>query len=157
MAQINRSSIIQNSADLMNLQSGRDKLPAVSIDNVQPVIEVGPKFSNITRHTSSNATGSVTIFTTPLDKDFYITSAFLTLTKDATSDNVSTGILIYQGGTTRDILNIRSQTTTTLTMVLTNNYSYPIKCDRGTNITLFGTMSAGTMQKEAGITGVLVE
>jgi len=157
MARITRSSIIQKLQDLLGIQTGTDVVATDSSNVVQPVVDIGPNTTTIWKVTSATTTSSVTVYTTPSDKDFYLTYAFLSMTKDATSDNILTNATIVVGGVTLNILAIPSQTTTAWSDQVCVSFPYPIKLDRASIIVLAGTFSAGTMSKRLLIGGYLLE
>jgi hypothetical protein len=155
MVQINRSSVMQQARDILDIPASISNIKDTHT-TIQPVVEIGPKFTTIARHVSSTTTGSSTIYTTPTDKDFYLTYAQLNITKDATSDNVNCNLLATLNAVRR-ILSINTQTTTAGSFNAANSFPYPIKIDRGTNITVNGTFTVGATTKEACIGGFILE
>jgi hypothetical protein len=157
MAQITRSSVIQKIQDIFGIQSGSDAVPTQTTGFVSPVVEVGPKFTTLFRHTSNTTTGILSIFNTPLDKDFYLTYAGMSITKDVSCDNVLLALNVTMGGISRSILILPSQTLTAGSNYMSQSYSYPLKIDRNTGITLSGSFSVGTLAKYGFIGGFILE
>lgn len=157
MAQITRSSIILWIQDLLGLQSGRDIVPSQINNSVQPVVEVGPRQTNLLRNITTASTGLVTIYTTPTDKDFYLTFASFSFTKDVTSDNVNVWIQVVQNGVSRTIMEKPTQSLTASDGQQTHSWPHPIKIDRGTNISLGGVFTAGSLTRKACVGGFILE
>jgi hypothetical protein len=156
MAIINRSSVIQSAADILALQSGKDKLPSISIDNVQPVVEL-VKFSNIARHSSSGGAGTTTVYTTPPDKDFFITSISISVTKNVTCDAILCYGQAFQGGVLRRLVQMDFETVTAESRALSVSFPYPVEIDRNTAISIYINYAAGAAVKSICMTGILIE
>jgi len=79
-------SIVENANRILASKAG-DYLS----DEVQGPVAVIPilPITNIIKTANSSTTGSVTLYTTPTDKDFYLTSLQISLIKDATNDNAT--------------------------------------------------------------------
>lgn len=158
MATITRGSVIQKTQDLLGLQSGSDQIPNQSANIVSPVIEVGPKFSTIMKTNSASTSSNTTlIYTTPTDKDFYLTYACLSATKDAASDNTAVSLFVSVDNSSSRVLFQEMQTLTATSFTNIANFNYPLKLNRGSQILLGGTFTVGTMNKRATIAGFIVE
>lgn len=122
-----------------------------------PVIEIREK--GFTKTAGSTGSGAVTVYTTPTDKDFYICSGYYSISKDATCDSASGPISItyVQDGQTMILLQVPIITLTAQTLTTTTCFPYPIKCDRGTNISMVGTFTAGAMTRVSGVSGFISE
>lgn len=125
-------------------------------NTLTPVIPLTP-IVNLVRHLNKSNTGSTGIYTTPADKDFYLTSAYLSGTADATADNLSYTITATIDGVARDIIKIGKQTTTAGSEQVAQSFFFPIKIDRGTAISLTTTFTVGTTIMAATITGYLAD
>lgn len=159
--QTQNTSIKNNLIDELKLNPAVDTIPSVVNPTIQPVFEVTKKnslsaFSNAVVVSSSAAT----LFTTPSDRDFYLTSASLSLIKDATCDKATGSLAINAtiNGSTRAILSLPTLTLTAQNIAVANNFSNPIKIDRGTAIqrSTF-SFTAGTAAFDATITGYTEE
>jgi len=157
MARVNRALILQNAQDLLLLQSGIDKLPIISKDDIQPVLEVFPKYSNIIKDSTNATSGNQTVYTTPAKGDFYLVAINLEVTKDVTSDLTTVSVTVPLYGTGSTVASLVMQTTTAETHILTQNFPYPIKVDKNSNIVQTGTFTAGTATKRTQIIGLLIE
>lgn len=144
--------------DLLGLQSGAQGIPTELNNNVQPVVEIGPRVSNIIKNFVQTAsTSGSTIYTTPADKDFFVTFSELGLTKDAASDNVQSYIDVMVGGARIVLSPLYTQTTTAGTFHCSTSYPYPLKIDRNSTIRLVTTHAAGTKSAQAIIGGFILE
>ena len=143
---------VKSLIDQTGLQSVNLK-PQIPIkEEIQPCIEIN-KFSYIIASTSySNSTGG-TIYTTPADKDFYITAAALAVIKDATATSTTEALFAYIGGAAINILTIPSLTLTAQTLANNISFAYPLKIDRNTAITASATTAVGNIRYNAMITG----
>lgn len=160
MAEITRSSILQSIADQLAIQQGVNATPRQLGTVISPTFEVGPKYATIVRNGSSVVTGTLSLYTTPLDKDFFITSITHLVKKDVTCDTATgeiSTIGVAVGGVNRKLSQFNSITLTADTYLYQQTFPYPIKVDRGAGINLTGAFGAGVMVKAATITGFILE
>lgn len=159
MAQIHNTETIKRILDEAGIQTSMDDVPTQLASKVVPVLIANPPiFSTIGKDISEGSTGSTTIYTTPSDKDFYLTSMGLAYTKDAVCDNVLVnGRVTNSDGTTVQLILLPSQTTTAGNDHEILPLLYPLKLARSSNISMAGNFTAGTMNKRMFITGYLVE
>lgn len=126
---------------------------------IQPIIPIQRKCTVIKElhHTTS---GAQTLYTTPNDKDFYLTSVLMTIVKDATCDMASNvyNLTAVVDGVTISLGTIAILTLTAQSEVISRDFTIPIKIDRGSSIFLTAnTFTAGTMSRSATICGYTVE
>lgn len=157
MARINRSSVLLWLQDVLGLQSGAQAPPLELEPRVQPTVDINPKISNVIKTFVNSVSGTTTIYTTPSDKDFYLTFAALGLTKDATADLTLSGIQITTDGATKVILPLPLQTTTAESVHIQLSFPYPLKCDRGTTIQMLGSFTVGAASRRGAIGGFILE
>jgi hypothetical protein len=157
MARITRSSILQWVQDALGIQNGADSVPQYLTNQVVPVFDIQPKITNFVTQTTSTATGDTTIFTTPTDKDFFITFATIANTANAASDSVVCSIGVTIGGATRRIMYLVKETTTAGSQNAEMCFTYPIKVDRGSIIRLTKAFTAGATTVNATIGGYTLE
>ena len=141
---------------IFNLRS--DSLSSEVGENIIPVVNITPTI-NIARGISSSVTGSSTVYTTPTDKDFYLTNITMELTCDSTADLTSVSITVTVEGVSRSILVIPKQSLTAVSN-LTNSLNLqtlPLKLDKGTNVLLNKTFTVGTMTGHVQMFGYTVE
>lgn len=144
-----KGSVLFNARELLDLAEPINQ----SQNYIQPVIEVGSKFTDLVKTGGNTTTSNATLYTTPLDKDFILTHAHISLTKDVTSDNTNAYIQVVVGGANVRLTELRLQTLTALSTTCGYNYTIGIKLDRGSAITLIGGFTAGTLTKQATICG----
>ena len=161
MVRINNSELSNELRDVAKIQAGADIIPNILSNQVVPVIDVNPKHSriaNFIRHANTTATGVNTIYTTPANIDTYITSVYLSISKDAANDSGTGSInvsIVLNGATVRiaalSIINLTAQDKS-----IVIPFPIPIKVDNSSTILLSGAFTAGTLTRECGITGYQV-
>jgi len=128
--------------------------------NVVAVVPVTP-ITNIIRTASTNTTAGGTIFTTPDDKDFYLTDVMLSASKNAACDVVIgtyAALQITVNGLTVQISRITSLTATDQNDTVVLNFTFPIKIDRDTIISIASSSyTAGLSSRNATIYGYTEE
>lgn len=122
---------------------------------IMPVIPILPVV-NIVRGVSRSTTGDTTIFTTPTDRDFYLTSYLLDNMSDATADNTFVQFNFTVNGVVRFIRLVKI-TTTASNKIVSGQFNPPILIDRGTGITVGTAFTVGASNTSAFITGYTIE
>lgn len=146
-------TIGEDSVRLFNLKTG-DALGEI-IPVITPVIPIVPRINIIKRASALNAT-SATVYTTPTDKDFYLTNACLSVIKDVTSTSTSSTITAVVDGTTVNILEIASITLTVQENTVSQKWD-GLKLDRGSNINVTNSTNVANIRASACIQGYTVE
>ena len=130
---------------------------------VMPVIDINPKNyrrANICKEGSTTGT-SYTIYTTPTDRDFYLTTIQFTYTKNATADlatNDTLGISLKVNGATQYPIYFSTLTLTAQSDSIAITFATPLKIDRGSVIQLVrGAITAGNVVMSGSITGYTVD
>jgi len=141
----------------LGLQSGSDTIPQYLTSQVVPVFEIEPKITNLMRTSSNTATGASTIYTTPADKDFYLTYYNLAFTKNAASDCTEVWLKAFIGGQNVIVCDFSVQTLTATSNSISCPLPYPIKIDRGTAISTNGSFTVGAMNKSGTVGGFILE
>jgi len=152
---ITRSKVLNTFRDVAAVQE--QIVPSELRNDVQPSLDLNPQFTDVLKTVEISGTTTGTAYTTPTDKDFYLTYYHLSMTKDAVSDN--TGVLMnatIQGKSSR-IAQISTQTTTAGSFQTTMAFAYPLKIDRGTLITCSGSTTGGTLIKNLIVAGFIME
>jgi len=159
MSTIYNSDLTKELVEGAKIQTSKDSIPSQLADKVVPVMEVNPRLLrriNFTKDgTASNAT-TATIFTTPTDKDFFITNAMLTWVKDVTATSLSSFITAFIDGVNRPILTIGGFTLTPLNDTVTITFNTPIKVDRNTNIAVTNSTNVANTKATGIIYGYFV-
>lgn len=123
---------------------------------IQPIVLL-PTRVDIARSAGSATTGATTIYTTPADKDFYLTSVQISGAADATADNVEYTIECVTDGVARSLIGLRKITTTAFTGQSSIAYLYPLKIDRNSIISVNTAFTVGAASKRGAITGYTLE
>lgn len=134
-------------------QPSNDVLPYIT-----PVVEIDSPV-NFVWSGAPATTGTLTIFTTPSEKDTYITEAQLSFSKNAACD-IATGHITIQAvlsGVTKDILRTAVLTLTAERDSVTASFDPPIKVDRARNVQVTGSFTAGACIRTAVVMGYTVE
>lgn len=124
-------------------------------DYIQPVMPISP-FANIVRNVVSTTTGG-TIYTTPADKDFYLTSVFLSYSKDNVNTATEIAIVCTILGVQRYIMDFAVIATTAQSDSNAIVFNVPLKIDRNTAIFLNSTNATAAFRMAGLITGYTVE
>lgn len=161
MVTINNSTTIQELRQAAAIQAGKDAIPTNLSNQVVPVIEVNPKLLRICTlarrgSTLSNAT-SATVYTTPADKDFYLVGATLSMIKDVTSQSTLVTLTATVDGTSAALLVIKGLSLTIGAQTISNNWNFPIKIDRNTNITITSDSGVANIGASGIVQGYIVD
>lgn len=133
-----RGQIVDKIVKRLGLQTAVERTRFDLKETIQPIIDATPEdFVDIVRNISSLANSNPTIFTTPSDRDFFLTSTTVSFIKDATC-NLATGIAastqVVVNGNTDELCGHVGITLTVGNGFLTQTFNPPIKIDRGTTI-----------------------
>ena len=135
-----------------------DILPNELEPKIQSVIDVTPNMNescDVVVASPKSTTGTTTLYTTPSNKDFYLTGAWLSYTKDATCDTATGALPITAtlNGVAIQFLTLSKLTLTAEQRQISITFETPIKIDRNTIISFGTTWSVGNMIIAVGITG----
>lgn len=158
MAKITKSSVLNKLSDLTGIQTAIDELPSQLNTTISPVININPSFTLLVRSNASTTTAATTAYTTPSDKDFYLTYLYMSNVKDAACDNTAVylNVDVPDGGTQR-IASFENIPSVATSKEIAINFTYPIKLRRNSIMSLVGTFTAGTMTKRILIGGFLLD
>lgn len=137
-------------------------VPSQILPTIQPTIEVNPKLMrilNAVRGNRSVTSGTLSIMTTPTDREFYLTSIGVSYVKDATCDAV-TGrfdVFVVIDGATQVLHAFPVLTTTAQSDSWFLSFPFPMKIDKGTGITMSGSFTAGNLIRTGEAIGFFVE
>lgn len=142
------------------IQTSRDVIPNQIADKVVPVMEVNPKLlrriNTFGAGTASNAT-SATVYTTPTDRDFFLTAAVFSMIKDATSTSTLSNLITTIDGASVNLIRIPGFTLTAQSGSISISFPQPIKIDRGVTIRLNNTTNVANITCTATIFGFIDE
>lgn len=160
MATIYNSDLFKELKEGARIQQLTDPIPNQLQGNVIPVMEVNPKLlrrSNIIKNAGLTNGTTTTLYTTPLDKDFYIVAASLSVIKDVTSTSTDTSLRITVDNVVVRPLVISGITLTAQSQAVSISFSSPIKVDRNTAITINHATNVANIRGDATIIGYLVD
>lgn len=139
----------------LGLQPGANIIPVPV-----PVVETNPKMLRrceiVKTASAANAT-SATIYTTPADKDFYLSAVGLSCIKDATSTSTLSSIVTTVLGSSVVVIGIAGFTLTAQNDTMTLNFPVPIKVDRNVVISVNNSTNVANVTSRGSIAGYIVE
>jgi len=161
MVTIYNSDTLKELREAISIQQGVDALPLQISNFIQPVVEINPKLmrrNNVCKQGSLIATGSTTIYTTPADKDFFLTGIHLQTMNDAAADNATINILAtLEGDASSIIFQFRKISLTAFNATQFIPLCCPIKLKRNTTIVLNSVFTVGVSVSSASITGYFID
>jgi hypothetical protein len=155
MAKHYNPTITQDLLRTFNFKAG-DMLGADVGNMIVPVIEIKRHCNICKSNALSNALTS-TIYVTPVDKDFYLSSLSFSVAKDATSTSTGIYITCYIDGILSILADIVGFTLTPLQDNVSLVFPIPIKVDRNTIISVNSTTNVANVISRAQIQGYTVE
>ena len=159
MVQITNISTIKELRKATQI-SNSEVAPLRLAESIVPVIDINPQHArvcDIVKTNASSTTGAITIYTTPSDKDFYLTGYNIVVSSNVTADNTSLQLSITVDKLTVTLADIRKQSVTAGNLSAAQDFSVPIKIDRATAITLETTFTVGGAVKAGTIMGYTVD
>lgn len=161
MAKINKIETIKRIMDDAGIQTSTDDVPKELASKIVPVLISNPdlkKYESVIESAGRNTTGSSVIYTTPIDKDFYLTDVYLQNQSDSTADNTIISLSVTQKGkANKFIIYMRKLTTTAFDHMISRKLDPPIRLERGSTITSASTFTAGASETTGSIIGFIVE
>jgi len=151
--QNNNSSISQDLNRIFDLKGESTNFVS---DIIVPVVNVSPVINNIKNAGATNAT-SATVYTTPTDKDFYLTNATISVIKDVTSTSAGSTVRVFVNGVQSIILDLAGITLTPQTLSQTMSFVPPIKLDRGSVVVVTNGTNVANIKTDCSILGYTVE
>jgi len=148
---IRSNSIKRNATDIFGTLPSDGQIDKVN-KIVIPTVQIAP-YIDVVR----GGTGAGTVYTTPTNKDFYLTALTLSFVKDVTA--VATYVNIYTtiGGVASVIMAIPSTTLTVDSAQLSLSLPVAIKVDRGAAITIGASSATANITARASIIGYTVD
>lgn len=148
-------SIVQDAQRILNT-----KMDNLS-DNIGDMVAVIPILPTcrIVKNGNTSSSGGLTVYTTPTERDFYLTGIIFSMAKDSTCD-VATGtvaINVVIDGTAVALAPIAVITLTAQAQIASLSLPVPIKIDRGTPISGSVTFTAGVMRRTCTLIGYTQE
>jgi hypothetical protein len=124
-----------------------------------PVIEVSSIKTNVCVGLGAPTSGNFVPYTTPANKDFYLTGFTYNLSKDATCD-IATSYYSLQMTTNTGVIQLYTMGIITLTaqhFEVSVQFANPIKLPRGTAFANNMTYTAGLMSRGCNLYGYTVD
>ncbi len=140
MTKIQNGNLINETKQQLQTQ-GMD-FPSELNDKVSVVYPLNMP-TNILKYAERTSSGSVTMYTTPADKDFYMTYAMLNISKDVASDVAAALFTCYMEGAATRVFLLTTQPSTAESRHICVSFPIPIKIDRNTAIAVTATRTAG--------------
>lgn len=147
--------VTQEIIQALKLDINVDKIPQPI-----PVVEVGVqsiKKGVSASQSCTNAT-TATVYTTPTDRDFYITGGNLTFVRDATATSALFGLgYTDENGGSQNLLTFAGVTLNACWGSTQTPQMHPIKVKRGTNIVITSSTNVGNFKATGQIYGFIDE
>jgi len=159
MATINNSQAIQRILDDAGIQTAIDEVPKQLARSVVPVLISNPKPSTykVIKNAYNTTQSATVLYTTPSDKDFYLTGIWFSNNSDVACDNTSMIInVVPENGVSTSILQIYKPSVTVYVESFPYSFSKPIKLERGSTILFTNSFTAGSSVTSISLTGYIV-
>lgn len=153
MATIRSGTLLQRMQDFFGLTPGADIIPNQTPNQIVPVVEVGLALTDEAYATTSSSTGTFTLYTTPANKDCYLTFAQLQFQKDATCDTTFVGISVVPKTGATSIRLVGQNFNLTGSWGSTQNITFPkpILLKRGSIVAFEGSFTTGALVRSASV------
>lgn len=154
MAQIYNSDLTKALVDGAKIQVSKEYPPQQLAEKVVPVMECNPALLRVI-NVAKYAASATTIYTTPVDTDFYLTSAAVAITTAGANSGIGTITAVLRGEITAvQVVAVCADSAAAATVNACNSQSLtfvpPILLARGSAIS---STSASTQTKVYSITG----
>lgn len=146
-------TINKSMSDIFNLKG--ESTDEIS-NEILPVINIHPKV-NITRAVYAANAASTTIYTTPSDKDFFLTTVSLQVIRSTASVNVVVPLKAYIDGVLQTIISVAGITLVAQDQAVALSFPIPIKIDRGTAIVVTISDTTPVIAIVGSVSGYTVE
>lgn len=156
---VNNTEIIKEVVDSLKVDVLVEKVP-----EVVPTLEVHPRLvtcSQVVKYAVAVNNADTTIYQTPLNQDFYLTSASICMLRDATATSIihRLRITVDDGSSTGNLVELLAIPWITLTagtQSMSISLPRPIKIKRGGYLSLMSTNTTGNYSFAGTITGFLL-
>lgn len=157
MATIYRNTYLQWLQKILGLQSSKEQPPSTLAPTVQAIVDIVPRITTVVRRASSATTGGATLYTTPTDKDFYITFVDMAYSKDAANDTTEVYIDCVINGSTTRIMSLNVVAATAQADGKIVSLPYPVLVDRNSVVRIVSNFTAGTLNRQGTVGGYILE
>jgi hypothetical protein len=140
------------------LQLQRDRLPVRLAETIVPVVELNPKLLRRVTHVltaNRTSTGTTTMRNATPDREFYITSAVISVQGTAATATLDCGLACTVNGSTGDIIAFGQDATAGAVpgREIFLSFAHPIKIDINTAISFRCTYTAGAVNGRCQVHG----
>lgn len=142
--------------DIRRIFGIKENLNSEIGDSVIPVVQI-TRIPSIFRNATPTTSGTATIFTTPPDKDFYLSYAMFQMMKNAAADNTNVSFNVVIDGAARTLIQFETLSLTAFTDSKAIVLNPPVLLDRNSGITMTGAFTVGAMSRSGVIAGYTVE
>ena len=150
MVNHNNPNITRRYNNLFNLKG--ESADTELYDYIIPVMELG-HVCDVVTGVGSGASGNLPIYTTPTNKDFYLTSFSITGMSDVLADNTYIALTCVINGLTQYLFYKAKISLTANDFNQTQSFAIPIKIDRWTVIQAVNIFTVGSSFVSACIQG----
>jgi hypothetical protein len=154
MAKYYNTSIAKDVQRIFNFKQADTLSPDVG-NIIVPVMPI-QRVCDIVKSVISSSV-QATIYTTPTNADFYLSSCTCGVIKDVTSTSTSSSIIIQINGLAVRVIAIPGLSLTAQQNVTSVSFPIPIKCDRNSTITINSSTAVANILNSGQIIGYLVE
>ncbi len=134
------------------------QIPRELMDKIQLVYQVNQDHVvQRVEGASNSSTGNATIFTTPSAKDFFLTSASMSVTCDVVADSTSYKLFVTINGVGKNLFELAKTTLVVFTDHIQMNFNPPLKLDRASIIGINQSFTVGDSTQVGVITGYEVD
>lgn len=155
MAKYFNPTISQDAVRIFNLKAG-DNLTSDIGNLIVPVVPI-TRFSNILKTATATNNTAATIYTTPSDKDFYLTGVQIAVSKDATATSLGTDVTVFYNSVNTRIIKISTNQLQVQNEAVSQVFNPPLLIDKGTAIVLNNSTNVANIVSSACIYGYTVE
>jgi len=147
-------SIVERASRILNTKAN----DVLSDEVLGPVatIELKP-VCNIVIEGQRSTTGNNNVYTTPSDKDFYLTGFYFSWQTDAAADNTNITVFASINGVTKNLFRASKLTLTASSGSVYVPLAIPVKIDRGSVMGSSATFTVGACTHAVGFHGYTEE
>ena len=152
MAEIGNSGVIKKLVKVLNLQTGKDKIPSELAEKIQAVVSAEPERTIFAKEQTCSDATTTTIFTTDAKKNTYAVGVSLSVSKDAVATSTSSriaGTLDEGGGI--NLIRIRYEPLTAGQFTESITFPYPIKLAKSSNVSVANSTAIASVDASATI------
>jgi len=159
MAYIDNTQTKREIDDAIRGNSVSNVAPGQVSNDVQLVCDVNPKNYrkiNVVKSGQASNSTATTLYTTPIDKDFFLTNAAISVNKDITATSIESAIVLtLEDGTSTSILNIGGITLTPQSQCMSISFNNAVKLKRNSTIVIINSSNVANILTKVNIMGYI--